>query len=322
MAGGKTSISTKTTLKVNVVLSIFLVIGGAFVMYYHWMHTDQLIALDAAALEYERLNRGVILSKVGAKSIGRIIEEAIDNTKYTMGDFCNTEYQKIPGFDPPKFHTKTDAYLDKAILAINDEFLKGTDIVYAVAVDINGYLPTHNSKFQQPITGDREKDKLGNRTKRLFDDPIGIAAARNTKEGFRQIYHRDTGETMWDISSPIMVKGKHWGAFRVGFTIQTLEKAKEAFRKKTESFKKTFYLTLLVIMVGILAVSLYAVFFTINHALKPLKELTSSASDLADGEIGTPIPKKSDDELGQLADVLERLRLSLKKSLQRLRKYR
>ncbi len=36
-------------------------------------------------------------------------------------------------------------------------------------------------------------------------------------------------------------------------------------------------------------------------------------------ESETPIAKKGDDELGQLADVLERLRLSLKKSLDRMR---
>jgi hypothetical protein len=69
------------------------------------------------------------------------------------------------------------------------------------------------------LTGDKERDRVCNRTKRLFNDPVGLAAARNRQELLMQIYYRDTGEKMWDISAPVYVKGKHWGAFRIGYTI-------------------------------------------------------------------------------------------------------
>lgn len=32
-----------------------------------------------------------------------------------------------------------------------------------------------------------------------------------------QAYRRDTGEIVHDISSPIYVKGRHWGGFRIGY---------------------------------------------------------------------------------------------------------
>jgi hypothetical protein len=32
-----------------------------------------------------------------------------------------------------------------------------------------------------------------------------------------QVYERDTGEKMWDISLPVYVEGRHWGAFRLGY---------------------------------------------------------------------------------------------------------
>jgi methyl-accepting chemotaxis protein len=32
-----------------------------------------------------------------------------------------------------------------------------------------------------------------------------------------QTYRRDTGEVMHDISSPIFVRGKQWGGFRIGY---------------------------------------------------------------------------------------------------------
>ena len=49
--------------------------------------------------------------------------------------------------------------------------------------------------------------------------PVGLAAARNRKELFIQVYYRDTGEKMWDISAPVYVNGKHWGGFRIGYTM-------------------------------------------------------------------------------------------------------
>ena len=84
-------------------------------------------------------------------------------------------------------------------------------------VDRNGYLPTHNSKYTQPLTGDYKTDLVGNRTKRIFDHDVGIKAARSLKGLLTQPYERDTGEKMLDISAPVYVKGKHWGAFRIGY---------------------------------------------------------------------------------------------------------
>ena len=60
---------------------------------------------------------------------------------------------------------------------------------------------------------------MHNRTKRLFNDPVGLAAARNTDGVLVQTYNRDTGEKMWDISAPVTVQGRHWGAFRIGYTM-------------------------------------------------------------------------------------------------------
>jgi methyl-accepting chemotaxis protein len=89
-------------------------------------------------------------------------------------------------------------------------------------VDENGYAPTHNSKFAQPLTGDHEHDLKASRDKRMFDDPTGIRAARNTREFLLQTYMRDTGEILCDLSVPLTVGGRHWGALRVGFDPQKI----------------------------------------------------------------------------------------------------
>jgi len=90
-------------------------------------------------------------------------------------------------------------------------------LAYAGAVDNNGYFPTHNKKFSQPLTGDYDTDLVNNRTKRIFSDRTGKRCGANTKPFLLQTYKRDTGEVMHDLSVPIYVNGKHWGGFRVGY---------------------------------------------------------------------------------------------------------
>lgn len=291
-------ISVKVAIYVNILLLIVMVAGAWFI-----------ISQQSLSLEQQLLQRGKTEAILGARITGRLLEEAIDNGVFNVKDAFDTEYEEIPGFEPAKYHTKYDFYLDKALLAIEDEFLKDEDVVFAVAVDKNGYLPTHNTRYQQPITGNVEKDKIGNRTKRIFNDPVGIKAAQNIEEGFLQVYARDTGEKMWDISSPIMVKGQHWGGFRIGFSLI-----------KTNQQKAALQQSLMITLLAILIISVIAVVVTVGNALKPLERLTQAASDLADGKIEEEIKSESADEIGKLADALERLRVSLKAAMDRLRK--
>jgi HAMP domain-containing protein len=289
-------ISVKVSLIVNFVILTVMMAG-----------TYYLVTQQGVSLEKELLNRGKIQSIVGAKMIGQIIEEAIDNGVFSVGDAFDTDYQAIGNFDPPKYHTKYDFYLDKAILGLQDEFLEDPSIVFAVAVDTNGYLPTHNTRFQKPITGDPDKDRVGNRTKRVFNDPVGIAAAQNKQKGLQQIYYRDTGEVMWDVSSPIYVKGKHWGGFRIGLSLEVINAAKENLMK-----------TLITIMGAILAVSLLLTFLVLGRAMSPIRQLTEIATDLANGKhLTEEIEVTRKDEIGELQHTLNRLRLSMMIALKR-----
>ena len=116
---------------------------------------------------------------------------------------------------------------------------------------------------------------------------------------------------MWDISAPIMVKGKHWGGFRIGFSLN-----------KTLAAKSDLTIKLSSIMIGILMLSTLLVFVIVNRALAPLVSLTRKAGQLADGRVEEKIEKLGSDEIGQLADVLERLRVSLKAAMDRLTRTR
>jgi HAMP domain-containing protein len=194
------------------------------------------------------------------------------------------------------------------VLVFQDKFLDHKDFLFAVGVDENGYLPTHNTRFQKPVTGDTEQDLAGNRTKRKFDDAVGIAAARNTEPTLVQVYARDTGETMWDVSAPIFVKGKHWGAFRVAVSMQRIADR---------------MLLLLFTLLGAFAVyglvTLSTMFLVVRGAMEPVKALTAAATKIGLGEdLDTPIKTDEVDEIGKLTRSIDRLRLSMKAAMARL----
>ncbi len=292
----KRKIGIRVTLLVNIILFVMMTIGG-LVIYYQ----------EAELYKQYLIEKGKLASIIGAQSVSAVLEEAIDNGVLTLEEIMSTKYEEIPGFDPAKYHTPYDWYTDKAILTLQDEFLKAPDILYAVAEDIKGYIPTHNTRYNKPITGDRQKDLVGNRSKRFFTDPVAMKAVANETPGLLQLYPRDTGEMVWDISSPLYIKGKHWGCFRIGFELGTIKRA-----------QKKLMLYLGITMLMILIISICATSVVINSVLRPLTEFTKMASDLADGNVDDKIESKSEDEIGKLADVLERLRVSLKAAMDRL----
>ncbi|MDU1693084.1 MAG: methyl-accepting chemotaxis protein, partial [Bradyrhizobium sp.] len=60
------------------------------------------------------------------------------------------------------------------------------------------------------------------RNRRLFEDrAVKKVAAASNKPFLLQTYRRDMGGgqfvLMKDLSAPIFIKGRHWGAFRMGF---------------------------------------------------------------------------------------------------------
>jgi HAMP domain-containing protein len=250
-------------------------------------------------------------SIIGAKAVGTMLEEAIDNGVFTVNEAMDKDYQLIQGWDwgkAPRYHTKYDTFLDNQLLPYLDKFLEDRDFAFAIAVDGNGYAPVHNTVFQKPLTGNVEIDSKENRTKRIFDDTTGLAAARNTSQGFKQVYKRDTGETMWDVSSPIYVKGQHWGGFRIGVHMSVVEARAGAILRQ------------IIIFFGVLVVIVIAVlFYFINRSMKPVRELTQVADQISGGEgLEQALATKRIDEIGALTKALDRLRASMKAAMERL----
>ena len=127
-------------------------------------------------------------------------------------------YRMIPNSDPSRYNTSYDQAVENELQQLYDDALgRVQGSLYALAVDDKGYAPAHNRKFSNPPTGNAAIDLGACRHKRIFDDPVGRKLAANTRPSLFQTYLRDTGEVINDLSVPVMIDGRHWGAVRIGF---------------------------------------------------------------------------------------------------------
>jgi len=277
------------------------------------------------ALEEVLLGKGASMAQSGAASVGHILEDAIASGRLTEAQVFDRDYKPIPGTNPQKHHTAYDSFTDANTLSIEDTYLKGDDVLYAVAEDVNGYVPTHNTRYSRPLTGDYQTDLAGSRTKRLFNDPVGLAAGQNTQQILQQIYQRDTGELAWDISAPIYVNGNHWGGFRVGLSLAKIDGALAASAWQ-------FGLAAL-FLIGALG---GAVFLMIRSIAKPVTQVAKTAVQIAETDVAqlasvacaiargdlshslTVHPQvlyhKSNDEIGDLARAVNQIIASVQET--------
>ena len=159
------------------------------------------------------------IAKAAAKKCALEMERAIDKGIKSEKEIFSMLYFPIrPITSPPTFTTFYDDYTDEFITPIEDAFLKNDkNIMFVLLQDRNGYIPSHNTKYAQPLTGNPEIDIKNNRTKRIFNDLTGFSGAKNNKGTLLQVYCRDTGEVFADLSVPVFIKGKHWGGLRIGY---------------------------------------------------------------------------------------------------------
>lgn len=250
------------------------------------------------------LERGIILAQTGAATSGKILSDAIAHGVMTEEQIFDTNYLPIANTSPQKYHTLFDSFTDANLSKVQDPFLNDKVVIYAVSQDINGYVPTHNNVY--PKSGVFEPGGIGDnpaRSKRIFNDAVGLASSQNTEPYLLQVYKRgDTGEIMWDISSPIYVNGRHWGGFRVGFSIEETNRQIAAARGQILGGVAVLTIALIILII-----------YISNRITDTVKRLEIEADRIARGDFtAIDLETSSKDELGSLirsfVNMADRLR--------------
>lgn len=298
------AIRSSLTLKVSLTLTT-IILGLTSVAGY------VIVSRQVKAMEEITLDKARLAATSGARAYAAILEDGVDSGYLRINDLFDNDYQLIKGYDwgkNPIYHTRFDFYTDAKVPVIQETFMESKDVLYAVGIDSRGYVPTHNVVYQKRVLGEAGQDLENNRTKRIFDATVPMTAAKSEAPYLVQPYVRDTGQAAWDVSSPINVKGKHWGAFRIGVSVDEISK-----------LKNDLTYTLLGVFLAFGLGTIGVITLMVRRSMQPLVKLTELADEISIGEkLDEPVRTGSIDEIGQMAKSVERLRASLKAAMSRL----
>ena len=147
----------------------------------------------------------------------RLIEDRIAALQAKGVNMFDRTYRAVPGTVPPKHTTSYTQLMTAEFQSLFDQARQDLGATYALALDVNGYLATHHAGMCAPMTGDPAVDLLHSRHERIyFSSDCEKRRATHTEPFLLQTYMRDTGEILNDLSLPIRIQGRHWGAMVVG----------------------------------------------------------------------------------------------------------
>jgi len=167
---------------------------------------------------------GTKYDQVFAKVRG--FKQEIEQRLEQLGTRCNlwdTSYNLVPNTNPPQYMLSYQQAYAQEMTSLYDSWASQVDgCPYALATNMDGYMPAHLSKCSHAPTGDYAADLLNSRFRRKMQDAGAIRANQSNAPFLFQTYVRDTGEVLSDLSMPIMLQGKRWGTLRVGFPPTTV----------------------------------------------------------------------------------------------------
>ena len=117
-----------------------------------------LFRLPPDPLREPRHARVLELARETSASIGAAFEEALSQDWIGDEALFSRDYAAIPGVEPAKYETPFDALCDELLPPLQEPVAAAHPwIVFAICANPDGYVPTHNDRFCQPLTGDRAR---------------------------------------------------------------------------------------------------------------------------------------------------------------------
>ena len=154
------------------------------------------------------------------------VQSRLEDLSQSGVNLFDSHYKPLAATNPQKYETTWTARFIKALQPTFDDLKREMDgAIYTLAIDRNGYLAAHHTGCSEPMTGDPKKDLLNSRHMRIFlSNKTEKRRCSHTQPMLLQTYMRDTGEVLNDLSLPLFLNGRHWGALIIGFDPKNFEK--------------------------------------------------------------------------------------------------
>ena len=154
-----------------------------------------------------------------AKTIMDTFEQALGSGELSQADLWDTAYQQVPGVEPPHYLVRHTEFCASKFQRLFDETVASLPNVVACTVgDVNNYYPCINSAFAKPPTDDPAFNAGNSRARTRQLDRTSLNMMTSDKPFLVQSYRRNMGtrfDLMKNVSVPIIVGGRRWGALRI-----------------------------------------------------------------------------------------------------------
>jgi len=157
-----------------------------------------------------------------------------------------------------------------ALSGIVDNMRKGEHVSYAVILDENGSVLAHS---QHELEG------------KAFTDPVSIRAAASL-----DLLMQTAGSDTMDVTAPLMIAGKKWGAVRISFSLAEMK------MKVAKARNIILFAGLTATLLGIVASVLIA-----KKITDPIHKLHKGTEIISEGNLDYRLDIPTGDEVEQLA---------------------
>jgi len=166
--------------------------------------------------------RYVDLAISARDEIQKLIENAVARGEIGAADVFDTDYQLIPGSDPERFDNRFADWADRYIQPVIDRVTDSESAIEgSVCSDVNGYLPTHQSRRSKPSRpNDPEWNDRNCRNRRILPDETTMRAVKSDAPFMMAVYQLDRGNEsvmVKNVFVPLWVNGRRWGNFEIAY---------------------------------------------------------------------------------------------------------
>lgn len=176
------------------------------------------------------------------------------------------------------------------------------DIAYGIFLD-KDLMPWVSADSTNP-TGAMTEPKAMN-------DSVSVWAASRKELAMKELDWK--GRRIYEFAAPVIVGGEQLGTIRYAFSTRQVDAA--VLSARNGALRSGILIVVLLIALG--GGALWASFVSVRSQsrklVKPLSDLQAAAGIIGKGDYNTPVSVESDDEIGDLAQGFEAMRMTVKR---------
>lgn len=139
------------------------------------------------------------------------------------GTLFDRDYREVTGSNPKRYRTRLVDWADRAWRPMLDRIADSDRAIMAAAcTDMNGFLPTHLTRFSHAPTGDLAHDTRHCRNGRMILDPIDQKAKDSTAPFMMAVYRQEgdgrTYKVVRNVYVPLVLDGRRWGDLELAYS--------------------------------------------------------------------------------------------------------